>query len=256
MVVEDRDGVSYVTFNRPDRMNALSNPGWEVFERRMVEADAAPGTRSIIITGNGRAFSAGGDTASISDKTKVVAPSPPRVRHDGLGLVNTMLNVEKPTVAMVNGPAVGLGATVALLCDCVVMSTTARIGDSHVPLGIVAGDGAIAVLPLLIGVHRAKELLLTGRLIDGTEAADIGLVNAAVEPEVLAEAAQRLAERLSAAPSYAVRATKLVVNRWLRFHAELQLETGFAYEAISMALPEHKDAMARFQDRKRGSPNR
>ncbi len=193
--------------------------------------------------------------SSISNKTKAAAPTPPRVRHDGLGLVNTMLNVEKPTVAMVNGPAVGLGATVALLCDCVVMSTTARIGDTHVPLGIVAGDGAIAVLPLLIGVHRAKELLITGRLIDGTEAAEIGLVNAAVAPEELERATQELAEQLSAAPSYAVRATKLVINRWLRFHAELQLETGFAYEAISMALPEHRDAMTRFQDRKRGSSN-
>jgi len=249
--VEHRDTVSYVVFDRPDRMNALPNAGWDVFERRLREADAEPSTRSIVVTGAGRAFSAGGDTSSIAAGRESERPAVRRVRHNGLRLVDTLLNLEKPTVAMVNGAAVGIGATVALLCDCVIMSTSARIGDTHVPLGIVAGDGAIAVMPLLIGVHRAKELLITGRLVGADEALAVGLVNAVVEPDELAEAARDLAKRLGAAPTYAVRATKLVVNRWLRFNAELALETSFAYEELSMGLPEHADAMARFLARPR-----
>lgn len=187
VVLEHRGDVSVVRFNRPDRMNALSSAGWLVFEQRMLEADAEPTTGAIVVTGTGRAFCAGGDVSTMAAKQEPAAAEARRrapawrVRHDGLGLVNTMLEIEKPTLAALNGAAVGIGATVALLCDQVLMARTARIGDSHVPLGIVAGDGAIAVLPLLIGVHRAKELLLTGRLIDGAEALAMGLVAETVE---------------------------------------------------------------------------
>ena len=119
-----------------------------------------------------------------------------------------MLEVEKPTVAMVNGPAVGIGATVALLCDGAVMARAARIGDTHVPLELSPATARSLILPLLVGVHRAKELLLTGRMLDGAEAAAMSMVNAAVEPEELERAALRLAGELSAGAPYAVDAPR------------------------------------------------
>jgi enoyl-CoA hydratase len=252
VVLEHRGSVSVVRFNRPERMNALPAAGWLVFEERMREADADPTTGAIVVTGTGSAFCAGGDVSSMAAKQQLAAEGSGaragarRVRHDGLGLVNTMLEMEKPMVAAVNGAAVGIGATVALLCDTVLMATSARMGDSHVPLGIVAGDGAIAVLPLLVGVHRAKELLLTGRLIGGDEAAAIGLVTAAVELLELESLALERAMDLAARPAYATRATKLAINRVLRANTELMLETAFAYEELSMGLPEHREALARF----------
>ena len=256
VVLEHQGDVSVVRFNRPDRMNALSSAGWLVFEQRMLEADAEPTTGAIVVTGTGRAFCAAGDVSSMAAKQEPAAAEARRraparrVRHDGLGLVNTMLEIEKPTVAALNGAAVGIGATVALLCDQVLMARSARIGDSHVPLGIVAGDGAIAVLPLLIGVHRAKELLLTGRLIDGDEAAAIGLVSDTVELSELEPFALARAQDLATRPTYATRATKQAINRVLRANAELLLETAFAYEELSMGLPEHREALARFLEPK------
>jgi enoyl-CoA hydratase len=157
-----------------------------------------------------------------------------------------MLWIEKPIVAAVNGPAVGLGATVALLCDVVVMAKEAKIGDRHVNVGLVAGDGGAAIWPLLVGVNRAKELLMTGHLLTGDEASQIGLVNRVVPLVDLDKTVSEIAEELAELPPYAVRGTKVSVNRILRAQVEKVLDVSLALEELSMLSEEHKRACMAF----------
>jgi enoyl-CoA hydratase len=237
ILVEHDDRVTTITFNRPDQLNALDPDMVEELQVILREVDGESSTAAVVITGAGRAFTAGGDVRSFGTRPD------PRVNRRGWHLVQRMLEVEKPMVAMVNGPAIGLGMTIALLCDCVVMAADATIGDPHVNLGLVAGDGAALVLPLLIGPHRAKELLLTGQRITGSEAAAMGMINRAVPAESLADSAYGLARTLASQPSYAARATKMVVNRYVRWMANEVLDVSLAFEAISRQLPEHPAAV-------------
>jgi enoyl-CoA hydratase len=243
ILVEHVGAISTVTFNRPAQLNALDPDTVEEFQSVMHRVDLEPSTQAIVVTGAGRAFTAGGDVRSFGSKHD------PRVNRRGWHLVHRMLEIEKPVVAMVNGPAIGLGLVIALLCDCVIMADDATIGDPHVNLGLVAGDGAAVVLPVLIGPHRAKELLLTGRLITGTEAAAIGMINRSVPAGELSAAAYALAGELAAQPSYAARATKMAVNRYLRWMVEQTLDVSLAYEAISRELPDYPAAVDAWKQR-------
>jgi enoyl-CoA hydratase len=244
ILVEHLDSVSTITFNRPAQLNALDPDMVEEFQSIVRRVDLEPSTRAIVLTGAGRAFTAGGDVRSFGSKHD------PRVNRRGWHLVHRMLEIEKPIVAMVNGPAIGLGLTIALLCDCVIMADDATIGDPHVNLGLVAGDGAAVVLPLLIGPHRAKELLLTGKRITGVDAAAMGLINRSVPGEDLAAAAYGLAREFAAQPTYAARATKTAVNRYLRWMVEQTLDVSLAYEAISRELPEYPEAVEAWKQRR------
>ncbi len=243
ILVEHADAVSTITFNRPERLNALDPDSVELFMETLRRVDLEESTGAIVLTGAGRAFTAGGDVRSFGTKHD------PRVNRRGWHLVHRMLEVEKPMVAMVNGPAIGMGLTIALLCDIVLMADDATIGDPHVNLGLVAGDGAAVVLPIVIGPHRAKEMLLSGRNVTGTEAASMGLVNRALPAGELAAAAQELARSLAAQPAYAARATKMAVNRYVRWMVEQTLDVSLAYEAISRELPDYPAAVAAWRSR-------
>ena len=244
ILVEHVDTISTITFNRPAQLNALDPDMVEEFQSIVRTVDLEPSTRAIVLTGAGRAFTAGGDVRSFGSRHD------PRVNRRGWHLVHRMLEIEKPIVAMVNGPAIGLGLTIALLCDSVVMADDATIGDPHVNLGLVAGDGAAVVLPLLIGPHRAKELLLTGKRITGIEAAAMGMINRSVPADELASAAYGLAREYAVQPTYAARATKMAVNRYLRWMVEQTLDVSLAYEAISRELPEYPEAVEAWKQRR------
>ena len=138
--------------------------------------------------------------------------------------MGAFMAVETPIIAMVNGPAAGLGATIALYCDIVLMADEAMIGDRHVNVGLVAGDGGAVMWPLLVGPLRAKEMLMTGRMLTGTEAASMGLVNRSVPLERLRDVTMALANEIAAQPPYAARATKASVNRYVSWMNNLVLE--------------------------------
>lgn len=243
ILVEHADSITTITFNRPDDLNALDPAMVLEFMQILDDVDAEPSTSAVVVTGAGRAFTAGGDVKAFGSHDD------PRVHRRGWHLVYRMLEFEKPMVAMVNGAAVGLGLTIALLCDAIVLADDAKLGDSHVGLGLVAGDGVAVVLPLLVGPHRAKELLITGRLVTGREAYEMGIGNAAVPREDLHRAAYDLAAAFAAQPTYAARATKMVLNRYVRAMAESVLDTSLAYEAISRTLPEYPEAVEAWKRR-------
>lgn len=207
-----------------------------------------PDVYSVVLTGEGRAFSSGGDFdwlgALHKDFTKVRT-----TLYEAIKIVDNLLALEKPLIGAINGAATGLGATLAFLCDILIASERARIGDTHVRAGVVAGDGAVAVLPLLVGIHRAKELMMTGKLLTAQEAEKIGLFNEVVPHEQLMPRALAVAQELAELPPWPVRWTKYSLNQWLKTHASSFFNTALALESITMFSEDFKTAVDAFRNK-------
>jgi enoyl-CoA hydratase len=204
--------------------------------------------RAVLLTGRGRAFSAGGDYAwfpALQDPARLEA-----LRRDAKQLIWDLLDVELPLVAAVNGPAMGLGASIALLCDVILMADTATIGDPHVRLGLVAGDGGAAIWPLAVGPARAKQYLLTGDPLAAAEAERIGLVNRVVPAADLDREAMALATRLAAGAPLAVRYTKLAVNKLVKEAVNTAFDTSTALELVTFRSADHAEALAALREKR------
>ncbi len=204
--------------------------------------------RAVVLTGRGRAFSAGGDFGwfpSLREPGRLEA-----LRRDAKQLVWDLLDVELPIVAAVNGHAMGLGASIALLCDVIFMADTATIGDPHVRVGIVAGDGGVAIWPLALGPARAKEYLLTGDPLTATEAERIGLVNRVVPAAELDAQAMAFATRLAAGAPLAVRYTKLAVNKLVKDAVNLAFDASTAFELLTFQSDDHREALAALAEKR------
>jgi enoyl-CoA hydratase len=204
--------------------------------------------RAVVLTGRGRAFSAGGDFAwfpQLRDIARLDA-----LRRDAKQLIWDLLDVELPIVAAVNGHAMGLGASIALLCDVILMADTATIGDPHVKVGIVAGDGGVAIWPLAIGPARAKQYLLTGDPLSAVEAERIGLVNRVVPAASLADEAMAFATRLAAGAPLAVRYTKLAVNKLVKNALNIAFDTSTALELVTFQSDDHREALAAIREKR------
>jgi enoyl-CoA hydratase len=244
---ENRDGVGVLTLNRPDHMNAFTHEMHVEFEDVMLEISEDKRVRAVVLTGAGRAFCAGGDLEEMKNPQTRKAP---RVMDSSRRLPHAMLAVKQPIICAVNGHAVGIGATIALFCDVVFMAEAAKIGDPHVKVGLVAGDGGAVIWPLLIGINRAKELLLTGDLVTASEAYRIGLANRVLPAEKVLPAAMELAERLARGPALAIQWTKLAINRALRTQTENVLDTSLALEGITIVSRDHQEGIAAFLEKR------
>jgi enoyl-CoA hydratase len=250
--VEREDDILILTLNRPERLNAVNGQMHTELAHIFLDVDRDQDANVVVITGAGRGFCAGGDVSGMtSESGSNLIPQGVRVRGEAHQLVEGLLAIEKPVIAMVNGPAVGLGATIALLCDVIVAAEDARFGDTHVNVGLVAGDGGAVIWPLLVGVARAKEYLMTGKLLSGTQAAAIGLVNHAVPREELRPTAMALARQLGDQMPYAVRATKVAVNRLLRRQVLELMDACLAWEDLSMKMADHREAATAFLEKRR-----
>ena len=204
--------------------------------------------RAVLLTGRGRAFSAGGDFAwfpALQEPGRLEA-----LRRDAKRLIWDLLDVEVPIVAAVNGHAMGLGASIALLCDVIFMADTATIGDPHVKVGIVAGDGGAAIWPLAVGPARAKEYLLTGDPLTAAEAERIGLVNHVVPAAELDATAMAFAARLAAGAPLAVRYTKLAVNKLVKDALNVAFDTSTALELLTFHSEDHAEALAALREKR------
>jgi enoyl-CoA hydratase len=204
--------------------------------------------RAVLLTGQGRAFSAGGDFAwfpALREPGRLDA-----LRRDAKQLIWDLLDVELPIVAAVNGHAMGLGASIALLCDVIFMADTATIGDPHVRVGIVAGDGGVAIWPLAVGPARAKQYLLTGDSLSAVEAERIGLVNRVVPAADLDADALAFATRLAAGAPLAVRYTKVAVNKLLKDALNIAFDTSTALELVTFHSEDHREALAALAEKR------
>jgi enoyl-CoA hydratase/carnithine racemase len=209
------NGVLLITINRPEVLNATNDRlHWELGQIWLTVA-ADPETRVAVVTGAGRAFSAGGDLEMVERN----ATDPRRLARtvqEASDLVYNMINLDKPVVSAINGVAVGAGLVVALLSDVSIMAETARLTDGHTRLGVAAGDHAAILWPLLCGMAKAKYYLLTCDFVDGKEAERIGLVSLSVPADQLMAKAFDVADRLARGSQQALRWTKRSLNNWLR----------------------------------------
>lgn len=232
-----------ITMNRPDTLNAVNRAMHVELIEALHFAGEDAGSDVIVLTGAGRAFSAGGDLGQMEEVIARPELFDDEVRH-AKALIFTLLEIEKPIVARINGAAVGLGATLALFCDVIFADETARIGDPHVAIGLVAGDGGAVIWPQLIGFARAKEFLLTGALMTGAEAAGIGLINHAVPAGELDARVDEFCAKLEAGAQEAIRWTKATINLELKRIAHALMEPGLAYEALSVRTEVHAQRVA------------
>jgi enoyl-CoA hydratase len=245
-----RDGkVLHATFNRPATLNAIDPDLHHDLNRLYGDVADDAGTNVLVITGAGRAFSAGGNI----DQMQLLIERPELFAADmgtAKRLIYSMLDCPKPVIAKVNGHAMGLGATLALFSDLIIAANHAKIGDPHVSVGYVAGDGGAAIWPQLIGYARAKQYLLTGDPITAEEAAKIGLINRAVPAEELDKAVDEVAQRLANGAAKAIQWTKLSVNIGLRQIVNSVLDASMAYEALSNYTKDHAEAVAAFREKR------
>ena len=246
---ERRDRVLYVIFNRPDVLNAVDEQMHEELSRLFRDCGDDPDSDLIVLTGAGRAFCAGGDIDWMQDAIDVPARFEKTAR-EARQIVYSLLDCEKPVIAKLNGHATGLGATIALFCDVIFASTKAKIGDPHVSVGFVAGDGGAVIWPQLIGYARAKEFLLTGDLMTAERAAQIGLINHAVAPEDLDARVDAFADRLNSGAVKAIRWTKMATNIELKKIAHSMMDACLAYESLSNVTKDHQEAVNAFREKR------
>lgn len=251
LIKVEKDGkVAVVTLNRPDALNAVNSQLHNELEGVFADVSRDDDVNAVVLTGAGRAFCAGGDIKGMDArqgddplKTKTTLGNAKRLIHN-------LLDVEQPIISAINGHAVGLGATIALFGDVIIASENAKIGDPHVKVGLVAGDGGAVIWPLLCGLARAKEYLMTGDLMSATEAERIGLINHVVPPDEVLPKAMALAHRLANGPTNAIRWTKLSCNKRLRDEINLVLDASLAVETISMLTEDHKEATRAFTEKR------
>src|SRR5579859_5016704 len=246
----EADGpVRLVTFNRPEAMNAFDREMQAELPRVLTELSRDREARAVVLTGAGRAFSAGGDIANFPLNAADLYHRRASLR-EARRLFDELISLHLPVVAAVNGPAVGLGCTVATACDIVFMAETAFFADPHVTVALVAGDGAAITWPALTSLLKAKQYLLTGDRMPAREALAIGMANFVVPPEELMDAAIAFARRLAGLPPQAVQDTKLVLNQVLRERAAGALPFGLAAESQSFDTAECAEVPAKAAERR------
>jgi enoyl-CoA hydratase len=230
------NGVLLITLNRPEKYNAADERMHGELARVWTDVAVDPDTRVAVITGAGKAFSAGGDLAMVER----IAGDYERVSHmlaEMSDLVYNMINCAKPIVSAINGVAVGAGTVAALLADVAIAAEDARIGDGHVRLGVAAGDHAAIIWPLLAGMAKARYYLLTGEMVTGAEAERLGMVAKALPRDQVLDEALRVADALATGSQPAIHLTKKALNNWLRI-AGPTFDQSAAYEMLTFLGPD------------------
>jgi enoyl-CoA hydratase len=235
-------------FNRPEKLNVFTEEMEGELAQFLHDGAFDPDFDIVILTGAGRAFSAGGDienwmTANIKDPGRVNTDLSKRV-------IFSILDFPKPIIAKVNGHAIGLGCTVALYCDVVFASEKAKFADPHVKMGLSAGDGGAIIWPQLIGYARAREFLMTGELIPAPRAAAMGLINYSLPLEELDAAVDAFALKLSKGALKAISATKRTVNLGLKQVAAAVMDASIAYEHQTVYTRDHAEAVNAFLEKR------
>ena len=243
--IEKREnGVAVATLNRPEQRNAVNDAMHRELGQLPCDADTDRDVKVLVITGAGGAFCAGGDFSG------GLRPRGGQLWLEAARLVNNLLDCRKPILTAVNGYAMGLGSTVALLGDVVFAARSAVFADTHVRMGIAAGDGGQLIWPLLMGVNRAKYYLMTGERIPAEEAERLGLVNFVVEDDALMERALELADRLAAGPGVAISASKVGVNQLIKMVSNLVLPLSLELEERTMATEDFREAVMAFAEKR------
>jgi enoyl-CoA hydratase len=244
--VEKRDdGVAVITLNRPKSLNAVNKAMHNELSRFSRDAQADRAVRVVVLRGAGKSFCGGGDFS-----TPEWANVDPHHLEEGRQIVDNLLELQKPIISAVHGYALGIGATLSLLCDVVVASPSTVFADPHVKMALGAGDGGAVIWPLLIGVNRAKWMLMTGERITGQDLYDLGLVNFLVGDDEILDKAMDCAETLARGPQQAIAASKVPINKYIRYVSSIVLPLSMAMEGMNTHSAEHAEAQAAFAEKR------
>lgn len=255
-VLTERDGdVVIWTLNRPDARNPISEPDTiEALEDAVASVNADDSVRAAIITGAGTAFSSGGNVKHMRDREGMFGGTPAELRqgyrHGIQRIPRALYHCEVPTIAAVNGPAIGAGCDLTLMCDMRIASTNAKFAESFVKVGLIPGDGGAWLLPRAIGQARASEMAFTGEAIDAATALEWGLVSKLTEPDELLPAAIVLANRVAANPPHVLRMTKKLMREGQHQSLESLLELSAAMQALAHHTEDHHEAVGAMLDRR------
>jgi enoyl-CoA hydratase len=245
-----RDGrLLRIILNRPDALNAVNLELHDDLASALWFAQNDSASDVILLTGAGKAFSAGGDIAHIEKNAR----NPHLFDHEAQmakRIIFTLLDIDKPVVCCMNGHAVGLGATLALMCDIIFAAEGAKIGDPHVGIGLVAGDGGAIIWAQRIGLARAKEYLFTGELLSAQKAVEIGLINHCLPRDALDQAVEEFCQKLLNGATGAIRATKILTNMELKRIAHAVMDAGIAYESLSVRSADHLEGIAALKEKR------
>ncbi|AWZ04928.1 MULTISPECIES: enoyl-CoA hydratase-related protein [unclassified Streptomyces] len=245
------NGVSWITLNRPEAMNAVT---WDQRERviaLLAEASADPAVRAVVITATGKGFCAGADLRGAPATGERVAGDVARmIRLGAQRLITAVLDCEKPVIAAVNGTAAGIGAHLALACDLVIAAEPARFIEVFVRRGLVPDGAGAYLLPRLVGPQKAKELMFFGDAVPAVEAERLGLVNKVVAAEELEETARAWAERLAQGPTRALAMTKQLVNASLDSDRATALAAEATAQELNMTTADANEGVASFVERR------
>lgn len=242
-------GVLWMTIARPEALNATTAAMHLGLSRVWDDIDDDPETRVVVVTGEGKAFSAGGDT----DWIETFVGDPVQVRQvmkEAGDVVYRILRCDKLIISAINGVAVGAGLAVALMADISLIDEDARFTDGHLSIGVGAGDHALICWPLLCGLAKAKYYLLTAEFIDGRTADQIGLVSKALPGDQLLAEADRLATKLATGPQQALQLTKRSLNLWMQ-QASPIFDASLAFEMLGFLGPEGAEGIAAMRDKRR-----
>lgn len=265
MLFKVEDGIATITLNRPESLNAFSVEMIQKWIGALTEVRDNDDIRVLILTGNGKAFCAGGDIKAIKNNDGFLNKD----GHEELDFSSTGLNVknslwkyvqripllmeeiDKPTIAAINGDAIGAGLDMTLQCDIRLASDKVRLGEGYVKLGIVPGDGGGYYLPRIIGLDKALMLLWTGRIIDAEEAKSIGLVTDVIPHEQLLEEAYKLANSLAKGPQQSIRLIKRTVQQGLKTDLRTALDTVSSYMGLVTEHPDYKEGLQALMEKRK-----
>lgn len=248
VLYEKIDGIAKITLNRPKALNAMNGELVKCLTARLSEAEADRDVRVIVLTGLGKGFCAGGDLSYLKELTNVIEA---RAFITEVGaLVSQIQNIAKPVIAMVNGVAAGAGFNLAIACDIVFASDTARFAQSFVKVGLVPDCGGMYLLPKIVGIHKAKELMFTADLIGADKANELGIINRIVAGDQLEEETMAFAKKLLASAPIALGMVKKTLNgmedmtldNWLLHEADMQ--------TLCMQTEDHREGIAAFLEKR------
>ena len=245
-----RDGVILRVIIDHGEMNLVHGELHDELSHVFYDVAADAQSEVIILEAAGKVFSAGGDIGYMDELHSRPGDFSATVR-EAKRVVFNLLDCDKPVICKVQGDAIGLGTTLALLCDIVVAAETARFADPHVRVGLTAGDGGSVMWPQLVGYARAKYYVLTGEMIDGKTAAEIGLIAFAVPAEELDAKVDSIAQKLAKGASTAIRTSKATMNIGLKQLAHSMMDAGMAHEGLCNATSDHGEAVAAFKAKRR-----
>jgi len=256
LLVERRDGVVWLTLDRPEKKNAISNAMWYELIAVFDEVSASRDDRALVVTGAGDAFCSGADLSGVRSGDPAIAAA---LSGPGGSLANMRLvgrcalrlhEVPKPTIAAVNGIAAGAGCNLALGCDLVIASERARFSELFVHRGLSVDFGGSWLLPRLIGLHKAKELAFLGEIVDAREAERMGIVNQVVPADELAATVTRLADRLAHLPPLALSLTKRLLNQSFALAMNEALDAEGIAQSLNSRSPDTMEAMRAFLEKR------